>query len=77
MALSDALKAEAGKKPGPRCIACILIDRLSDDDTAALDAAFADLSITSTAIVRALASEGHKIGAETIRRHRAGNCLQR
>ena len=74
MALSDALKAEAEKKPGPRCTLCNLTLTLPKDDLAALDAAMADLTVTSSSISRALMSEGHDMRPETVRRHRAKNC---
>lgn len=74
MALSDALKAETSKRPGPRCTLCVLDDTLTPADRAALHAAMDDGSVTSSAISRALVTEGHDIRAETVRRHRAKQC---
>jgi len=76
VALSDALKAEALKRPGPLCTVCILITTLTKSDVEALDAAMADLAVTSSAIARALQSEGHEVRAETVRRHRAKQCAR-
>ena len=77
MALSDALKAETAKRPGPLCTVCIIITTLSKDDRDSLDAAFADVSVTGTAITRALQSEGHEVRAEAVRRHRDNRCAKR
>lgn len=74
MSLSDALKYEASRKPGPRCSICILIPTLDKPEAAALVAALDDGAVTSSAISRALNSEGHEIRAETVRRHRAKEC---
>ena len=77
MALSDALRVEANKKPGPTCTVCILIPTLSDADREALEAAMTDLAVTASAIARALQSEGHDVSPETLRRHRAQRCAKR
>lgn len=74
MALSDALKIETAVKQGPRCRMCILVESLNKEDAAALAAAFADPAVTSAAIGRALAREGHKVTGENVRRHRDGRC---
>lgn len=73
MALSDAL-IEATKARGPRCSMCVIAEGLTEADRASLDAALVDLSVTSAAITRALVSEGHKVSAESVRRHRSGEC---
>ena len=77
MALSDALKAEASKRPGPTCTVCILVPTLSGADREALEAAMTDLAVTASAIARALQSEGHDISPETLRRHRSQRCAKR
>jgi hypothetical protein len=74
MALSDAIKAEAEKKPGPKCSTCLLVATLEPEDQEALAAALADLSITTAAIRRALATEGHEVRAENLQRHRNRDC---
>jgi len=74
MSLSEALKIEASRKHGPRCTLCILISGLPEGDAKALQAALSDGGVTSSAIARALASEGHDIRPETVRRHRAREC---
>jgi hypothetical protein len=74
MALSDALKIETAVKQGPRCRICVLVETLDKDDAAALAAAFANSSITSAAISRALEREGHKAPGESVRRHRDLRC---
>lgn len=74
MSLSDALKAESSKRPGPRCTVCIVSASLPKSDADALNSAMADLAVTSSAIARALQSEGHEVRAETVRRHRHKEC---
>lgn len=74
MALSDALKFETSKRPGPRCTLCVARASLPKSDQTALDGALTDLSVTSAAIARALVSEGHDIRSETVRRHRSHEC---
>ena len=76
MALSDALKAETIKKPGPVCTVCILLTTLAKDDAGALSSALSDFAVTSAAISRALLSEGHRVAANTLSRHRRGDCLK-
>lgn len=74
MALSDAIKAEAEKKPGPKCSTCLLVETIPLEDRHALDAALGDLSITTAAICRALAVEGYKVRPENLQRHRNRDC---
>ena len=74
MALSDAIKAEAARKPGPRCSTCLLISTLDADDQAALEAAFADPAVTTAAIARALSTEGHRVNPTNLQRHRQREC---
>lgn len=74
MSLAAALAVEAGRKPGPRCTLCVVLDRLPESDAAALTAALDGDEVTSAGIARALLREGHKISAVTVRRHRAKEC---
>jgi hypothetical protein len=74
MALSDAIKAEASRKPGPKCSTCLLISTLDDADQAALEEAMADRTITTAAICRALGVEGHRVTPINLQRHRNREC---
>ncbi len=75
MSLSDALKAENTKRGGQRCGMCRLLETLPKDDLASLTAALTDSDFTSSAISRALRTEGHPITEQTISRHRRGVCI--
>jgi hypothetical protein len=72
--LSDALKTELGTNHGPRCSTCILMESLTKEDAAALQAAFDNDKFTGAAIVRALRSQGHAASPANIIRHRRGDC---
>lgn len=74
MTLSSALEAYKGTLKGPRCTVCTLLNDLSSDDLAALEAAMADPAFTSAAISRALKAEGHQIAPITVGRHRKKDC---
>ena len=76
MSLRDALLTEkAASRKGPLCGMAIVYAKLTDDDREALDAFVADRdNVTTAAITRALISEGHRIGKNTVERHRRGEC---
>lgn len=68
---------QAAFTKGPACTVGQLLDSLPDDERPAVAAALDDPSIPYTVLSRALGKAGHKIGAETIRRHRKGDCACR
>lgn len=72
MGLLTEIKA-TGRR-GPACAMQGVESALSKADLADLRAAFADTSITGSAIWRALKARGHAVAEETVRRHRAGQC---
>ena len=76
MALGDALNNEAARRYRMRCALAVLLERLGDDDAAALrDALGQPQAFTNGQIERALATEGHgHIKSYTIMRHRNGSC---
>jgi hypothetical protein len=75
MSLKDALAAEkATATKGPPCGMAVILARLTPEDSAALQAYLADQQITTTIILRALTTEGHKVGQNTVQRHRRGIC---
>ena len=74
MTLSAALAANRKLVKGPTCTICTLMSGLPADDAAALQQAFNDFGFTSAAISRALKAEGHEIHANTVIRHRKGEC---
>jgi hypothetical protein len=76
MSLGDALNTEAARNFRQRCAIAVLLERLADDDAAALrDALGQPHAFTNGQIERALATEGHgHIKSYTIMRHRNGSC---
>jgi hypothetical protein len=76
MSLRDALtQAHITAKKGPPCSVGVIIEQLSPDDVAALNAALSDHAITGRAITAALTSEGHKVRDHAVNRHRRGLCM--
>lgn len=74
----EAIAAEqAAFTKGPTCSVGQLLDALPDDERDAVASALADPAHPYTVLSRALGKAGHKIGAETIRRHRKGDCACR
>jgi hypothetical protein len=76
MSLRQSLEAEhAASRKGPLCGMAVVYSKLDDDDRAALDSYLADREgVTTAAISRALTSEGHRVGKNTVERHRRGEC---
>ncbi len=76
MSLRQTLEAEkAASRKGPLCGVAVVESRLDPDDLAALREFLADRdNVTTAAITRALASDGHRIGKNTVERHRRGEC---
>jgi hypothetical protein len=76
--LSDAIgKERLARRGGVICSVCLAVEHLSDSDRHILDEALADIGLTSTAIARALESEGHKVNGSAVARHRRGGCRPR
>lgn len=73
MSLAQALAAESGR-PGPICTVATLLAALPPEDAATLTEALASPLYTSAKIERALRAEGHRIAAQTLGRHRKGEC---
>lgn len=59
---------------GPRCSVCTLLTKLSADEADALRDTLAGTTVTHAALSRILTANGYRIGAGTLRRHRAGEC---
>jgi hypothetical protein len=76
MSLRQSLEAEkAASRKGPPCGMAVVESRLDPDDLAALHEFLADRdNVTTAAIYRALAGDGHSVGKNTIERHRRGEC---
>lgn len=59
---------------GPRCMFTRILPKLADEQRGALEAAFVAEDITAAAITRVLARWGHRMDAQTVNRHRKGEC---
>lgn len=69
-----AEKLQKPKRPtGLPCSVAVLLRNLNNEDRAALYAAL-DGNQSSSDIYWALRDEGHKVGKQTIGRHRRGEC---
>ncbi len=73
MSLLDDIKNN-GKRTGGLCSFQALFKELSKADRDDLLTALADMTITSSAISRALVANGHNIKRDTVQRHRRGDC---
>lgn len=71
--LAAALAAQT-KRPSVRCAIAVLYERLDEGDARALRSALSDSSVEASAIFRALAEEGHKVGLSSVSRHRRRDC---
>lgn len=74
MPLADDLAAADPTRPGPRCTVGVAIESMSDDDRAALAAAFARSDLPTTRIAEILQANGYDLKALTVHRHRKGEC---
>lgn len=79
MTLAAALQhqREQGIRKGPDCRVCVIVRMLSGPDQQALADAMADPRLTTSAITRALKSEGHEVSQTSVGRHRKGECNRR
>lgn len=73
MGLFDEMKEEAVIK-GPPCSVSLMLQEMTDSDRSEFLMACADLSIPGTIIAKVLSRKGFDIKAESLRRHRKGDC---
>lgn len=76
MSLRDTLDAEkAAARKGPPCGMFVLLGNLDKADAEVLREYLGDREKVTTAVIhRALLREGHRLGKNTIERHRRGEC---
>lgn len=76
MSLRQTLEVEhAASRKGPLCGMSVIESRLDADDLAALREYLEDRdNVTTAAIHRALLTGGHRVGKNTLERHRRGEC---
>ena len=72
MALSDKLE-EANELVKPRCAYQVMVNKMTETDRTALQAAW-DKGYSQRVILRALRAEGFKTSNEAIMAHRTGQC---
>lgn len=70
----DEMRAEARKPKGPPCSVATLLAELADEERGQLLEALSDRGITASVITSVLAAHGHRIGHQTVTRHRGGRC---
>lgn len=74
--LLQAIKAaQATHRHGSKCAVDAVLSQLDEVDANGLRQALADETLTVAIIGRTLRSLGHKIGDDSLRRHRRGVCL--
>lgn len=73
MTLLDDAKAHQVQRGTP-CSVLLLLHSLSEDDAAELQVALT-ADVEATALSRALTARGHRMSADSIRRHRNRVCL--
>ena len=75
MALADVLKtADLTGRTGPRCSVCLTLEGLDKTDRAALEGALAETKVQHKALSDVLRGEGINLAAQTLSRHRKGEC---
>lgn len=73
MALTDH-RPKPGRTRGPTCSVLLVMSELEPHDVAELQSWLDDVRITSDSIYASLTSAGHRVGRQTIGRHRRGEC---
>jgi hypothetical protein len=74
MALFDRLESTPQRIQGLPCSIGALLDRLPENEQAALNAMLHELGWSAGRIYEALCAEGHEVGRQTIGRHRSRAC---
>jgi hypothetical protein len=77
MSLLAEIKAQAPSRKGSLCTISVILSRLDPADRADLTDALVDPHIPNAAIARVLKNRDHPIAAQSIGRHRRGDCLCR
>ena len=73
MALTDH-RPKPGRTRGPTCSVMLLLTELDEHDVDELQSWLDDQRITSESIYASLTNAGHRVGRQTIGRHRRGEC---
>lgn len=74
MALQDRLDSTPARQAGLPCSVGALLERLPDEEAAALTDMLHTLGWSASRIYEALAAEGYEVGRQTIGRHRSRAC---
>ncbi len=62
------------RRNGPMCSIATIREQLTADQKRNLDAAFGSEAIYASVIARVLGNWGHRVKADTVNRHRRGEC---
>lgn len=75
MSLLDEIQNEQlAVHKGPDCTVCTLLTRMDKSDAEDLKAAMSDSTVFNTVIAKALSRRNIRVHAQTIGRHRKGEC---
>ena len=75
MSLANALRnIPEAQHRHRKCGVGVLLDTLNTDDSTALAEALANPDLTGSSIAHVLKNGGHRISANTLNRHRRGDC---
>lgn len=74
MALSDRIESTPQRIHGLPCSVGALLDRLNNDERAALEKMLHELGWSAARIYEALTAEGYEVGRQSIGRHRSRSC---
>ena len=72
--LEEIRAQQAEHRKGPRCSVCVLLSGMSKEDREDLEKAFADSSLYTSVISRALAKRDVNLKEHAVSRHRSGRC---
>ena len=75
--LANLAAADTLARPDHKCGICWALETLDPTAAAYLQAAIDNASVKAAEIQRALATEGHDVGANTVSRHRRALCAGR
>jgi hypothetical protein len=73
MGLFDEMKSESVMK-GPPCSISLILEEMTDADRSDFALACEDWTIPGTVIAKVLQRKGFSVKAESLRRHRKGEC---
>lgn len=77
LSLADALGAVSRPHVGVRCMTCMTIETMNEEDRQVFEAAIASGNYSIPMIVDAMRSAGYKSSRGSLARHKRGECMPR